>query len=150
MSTIPVLNDSQAGRNAFEIGAVSNARWANAESTLIQCTVTFPNHPMGLTQPTPFTADPRDGEAHGRAIFYRVRAGEFGPIAPYVAPSDDALATQARAKRDQLMRESDWTQGRDVPAVLGDAWAPYRQALRDISDQPGFPRSIEWPTQPQA
>ncbi|WP_213766746.1 tail fiber assembly protein [Caballeronia sp. dw_19] len=150
MSTIPVLHDSQAGNAAFQVGDVTGPRWANAESTMISCTVTFPNHPMGLTQPMPFTADAQDSEIHSRALFYRLRSGEFGPVAAYVAPDDAAIAEQARTERDQLLRESDWTQGRDVPPALSEAWAPYRQALREISDQPGFPRSIEWPTQPKA
>ena len=33
-------------------------------------------------------------------------------------------------------------------AVSGD-WAKYRQALRDIPNQPGFPFEIEWPKKPE-
>jgi hypothetical protein len=32
--------------------------------------------------------------------------------------------------------------------VLTGAWAKYRQALRDLPDQPGFPFNIEFPTEP--
>ena len=149
MSTIPVLNDSPAGTAPFQVGDVTNPHWANAESTMISCMVTFPNHPLGLTQPMPFTADARDPEVHSRALFCRLRSGEFGPVAAYVAPDNTVIAARARAKRDQLLRDSDWTQGRDVPPALSEAWTPYREALRDITSQAGFPQSIDWPSLPQ-
>lgn len=53
-----------------------------------------------------------------------------------------------KAKRDQLLFESDWIvtksyeQGQPVPTD----WLTYRQALRDIPLQVGFPYSIVWPT----
>ena len=52
-----------------------------------------------------------------------------------------------RRKRDELLRASDWTQVSDAP-VDKTAWALYRQALRDISTQSGFPNNITWPTEP--
>jgi len=57
-------------------------------------------------------------------------------------------ATQAEAMRKQRtekLAESDWTQVADAP-VDKAAWATYRQALRDITTQPGFPWEITWPT----
>jgi hypothetical protein len=58
------------------------------------------------------------------------------------------MAESARATRDSLLLSSDWTQLPDVPAQLKQAWATYRQALRDITNQPGFPATIDWPVQP--
>ena len=55
------------------------------------------------------------------------------------------MATAARQRRDQLLMQSDWTQVADAP-VDHAAWAAYRQALRDVPAQPGFPHSITWPT----
>ena len=52
-----------------------------------------------------------------------------------------------RITRNQLLKDSDWTQIADVP-VNKDAWAIYRQELRDITNQEGFPFNIVWPTQP--
>jgi len=46
-----------------------------------------------------------------------------------------------------LLSDSDWTQVADAP-VDQAAWAVYRQALRDITDQEGFPYSVNWPTAP--
>jgi len=54
---------------------------------------------------------------------------------------------EARNQRDALLSASDWTQVSDAP-VDQAAWATYRQALRDIPEQEGFPREIAWPAQP--
>lgn len=52
-----------------------------------------------------------------------------------------------RIKRNQLLNECDWTQVLDAP-VDQVIWAIYRQALRDITTQEGFPWSVQWPEQP--
>lgn len=62
-------------------------------------------------------------------------------------PDINAMATSIRGERDRLLSESDWTQVLDAP-VDRDAWATYRQALRDIPQQTEFPTSIDWPVQP--
>lgn len=56
-----------------------------------------------------------------------------------------AKAAEIRSTRDHLLAESDWTQVADSP-VDKAAWALYRQALRDISSQDGFPWTVIWPT----
>lgn len=53
-----------------------------------------------------------------------------------------------RARRDELLLQSDWTQLPDSPADK-PAWATYRQQLREITSQPGFPLDIVWPVAPQ-
>jgi hypothetical protein len=60
------------------------------------------------------------------------------------AARDEATAAAIRAKRDRLLRASDWTQVADAP-VDQEAWALYRQALRDVPEQAGFPGTVEWP-----
>ena len=49
--------------------------------------------------------------------------------------------------RNQRLSDCDWTQLADAP-VDRAAWAAYRQALRDISKQSGFPWQVVWPEQP--
>ena len=56
-------------------------------------------------------------------------------------------SAQVRAKRNKLLAESDWTQVADAP-VNQAAWATYRQALRDITEQDGFPLSVTYPESP--
>jgi hypothetical protein len=62
-------------------------------------------------------------------------------------PSAEALATAARSKRNSLLTASDWTQVADAP-VDQVAWATYRQELRDLTTQAGFPETIDWPAVP--
>ncbi len=57
-------------------------------------------------------------------------------------------AHRARTRRNALIAACDWTQGRDIAEPVAQAWAGYRQALRDISAQPGFPTEITWPMPP--
>lgn len=59
-----------------------------------------------------------------------------------------AQAASVRAERNQKLADSDWTQLADSTADKA-AWATYRQALRDVTAQEGFPWAIIWPTQPE-
>jgi len=59
----------------------------------------------------------------------------------------DSQAAQVRKQRDDLLATCDWTQLSDAP-VDKQAWATYRQALRDISTQTGFPWEIVFPNDP--
>ena len=67
--------------------------------------------------------------------------------AAWAAGENDRLAAAAREKRNALLAECDWTQVADAP-VDKAAWAGYRQALRDIPDQDGFPLNAIWPEVP--
>lgn len=53
-----------------------------------------------------------------------------------------------RAERNAKLAESDWTQLQDT-TVNQQAWAVYRQGLRDIPQQAGFPWTVNWPSLPQ-
>lgn len=61
----------------------------------------------------------------------------------------EAKAAEVRAERNAKLSATDWTQGKDIPDSVSTPWAAYRQALRDVPDQPGFPWSVVWPTQPE-
>jgi hypothetical protein len=54
-------------------------------------------------------------------------------------------------KRYKLLINSDWTQLPNNPLTLEkqQAWAVYRQQLRDIPQQSGYPTNVIWPTQPE-
>ena len=64
-----------------------------------------------------------------------------------ITQRNDTQAAQVRTDRNTKLTESDWTQVADAP-VDKAAWATYRQALRDITAQSGFPWTITWPVQP--
>jgi len=57
-------------------------------------------------------------------------------------------AQQVRERRTRLLAASDWTQLPDVDLKTKMAWATYRQVLRDLTEQPGFPATVQWPTPP--
>lgn len=67
--------------------------------------------------------------------------------AKWEAGANDRAAAEIRTERDTKLTESDWTQVADAP-VDKAAWAVYRQALRDIPAQEGFPGEIIWPVTP--
>lgn len=62
----------------------------------------------------------------------------------------EEMAQSIRTQRNQMLSDSDWTQVDDTPLTntAKQEWAIYRQALRDITKQDGFPASITWPVQP--
>lgn len=60
-------------------------------------------------------------------------------------PQDQA-ETAVRNKRDRLLAETDWMAMSDN--TMSPEMATYRQALRDITGQAGFPYTVEWPTKP--
>ena len=62
---------------------------------------------------------------------------------------DDEQARRIRSTRDTMLSGSDWTQFHDSP-VDKAAWGAYRQALRNVPLQSGFPWSVDWPTKPSA
>jgi hypothetical protein len=65
----------------------------------------------------------------------------------YKAQKDAEQAKSVRATRDAKLAECDWTQVADAP-VDKTVWATYRQALRDVTAQEGFPWTITWPDAP--
>lgn len=62
----------------------------------------------------------------------------------------DETADDVRDQRNTKLDDSDWTQIADSPLSDADKtlWQTYRQELRDITDQTGFPTDVTWPTEP--
>lgn len=80
---------------------------------------------------------------------------EARPTNDYIAQEDgtwvfdtEAATTKIRAKRDTLLTACDWRMLSDQSTVA--AWVTYRQELRDITDQDGFPINVTWPTEPES
>lgn len=65
----------------------------------------------------------------------------------YKAIKDAEQASVVRQTRSDKLADCDWTQVADSP-VDKAVWATYRQALRDITTQSGFPWSVTWPDAP--
>ena len=76
--------------------------------------------------------------------------------AEWTAGEQDRLAAAARQQRDKLLADTDWIVAKEVEKNARDGlgiqipqvWLDYRQALRDIPQQPGFPDNVTWPTAP--
>jgi hypothetical protein len=64
-----------------------------------------------------------------------------------IAAKDAEQAKAMREQRNQKLKDSDWSQVADAP-VDKTVWATYRQALRDVPSQAGFPWDINWPDAP--
>ena len=64
-------------------------------------------------------------------------------------PIDEVSAT-VRSQRDNLLAETDWVviKAKETGGNLSAAFKEYRQALRDITAQDGFPYDITWPEKP--
>ena len=91
------------------------------------------------------------------SLSHRLTDGAFEKVdgawsLPYVVeqqPQEQA-ERNIRSRRDGLLQDTDWIviksyeRGENIPAQ----WELYRQALRDITAQAGFPYSVEWPTKP--
>lgn len=60
----------------------------------------------------------------------------------------DRAASNIRSQRNTKLSETDWTQVKDIPEEVSQAWGAYRQALRDIPQQEGFPFNVVWPEAP--
>lgn len=102
----------------------------------------------------PFTARPDDVEALGQELYAKAIAGDFGLIAPYVAPVMPSAANKAEAER--RLASTDWVNQPDVydPAntphlTNRDAFIAYRSALRAIAINP-TEGNLEWPVEPSS
>ena len=89
-------------------------------------------------------------------MYERLNAGEFGevtfPPSEYttIPKSYNEWVVDQKAVRDELLLKSDWTQGSDstLSSEKKTQWAEYRQKLRDVPSQIGFPYDVKWPQKP--
>ena len=81
--------------------------------------------------------------AEGNVPFTAEEEAEFDA---WEAGADDRKGEDVRQERNQLLLDCDWVAGSDV--TMSTAWRTYRQALRDIPSQEGFPNTVTWPTKP--
>lgn len=92
-----------------------------------------------------YTPPPGSGPHEWVAGAWQPRATEPPPFMP--GPDLEAFAASVREDRNARLAACDWTQVADAP-VDRDVWAAYRQALRDITEQPDFPMFVQWPERP--
>ena len=68
--------------------------------------------------------------------------------AAYRQRIDEEAAKGIRTERNKRLGDTDWTQLPDAHPLDAQTWAAYRQSLRDITSQPGFPHNVTWPETP--
>jgi hypothetical protein len=86
---------------------------------------------------------------HTKYVLGPIFTGETAAAdeAAYKAIKDSERAVIIRQERSTKLKDCDWTQAADSP-VNKETWATYRQSLRDVPTQEGFPWTITWPTEP--
>ena len=100
-------------------------------------------YPANQMRPVP------PANANISALVGEPRAGEYSE--PIHVPAEPIVdESSVRITRDSLLSLSDWTQLADAPlsAALRAEWAVYRQSLRDVPAQSGFPLDVIWPAAP--
>ena len=101
--------------------------------------------PEGESWATPLGEDGKTADEAGLYFCLKSFGYPLGEL-----KTDEDFAAEAREKRNALIAETDYMALPDYP--LDDekraAVLTYRQALRDVPEQAGFPRQIDWPTQP--
>jgi hypothetical protein len=108
------------------------------------------------SNPVPVNANKILGGDFEKALFDRLDAGEFGEPSypPGSYPKYPKLLVEleadAKTKRDDLLLRSDYTQlpNSKFTTEQKAEWETYRQSLRDVTSQAGFPWEVNWPTQP--
>lgn len=120
-----------------------NAKWTK-DGVAIDCEINHEKYGW-----IPFTCVENDDGAlfDTTALYAKLLASNPAEYVEYQFSSEQ-LSEMARQKRDLLLSESDWTQLPDIPDAVKSVWAVYRNDLRNIPQQEGFPQSIVWPKKP--
>lgn len=117
-----------------------------------ECEVEVPDNTIGIPPYHTFQAPPPQQEG-----YYAIMSGGWQlikgekPVWPPAIPQSELDKIQAdtvRSERNAQLAACDWTQLNDISQSVATEWATYRQHLRDIPDQEGFPWSVVWPDQP--
>ena len=138
--------------NRVIISEVRNAKSLNEENTFFDLEINHPKYGW-----LPYTLSPHDTDMTvDNSVLLELIGDDFQA---YVAPTqeelDEAAATDIRSRRDMaLMVEVDpivsnslrWA---DMSTEQQNAWAEFRTALLNITEQEGFPHNVEWPTKPE-
>lgn len=133
-----VFNDSNVSAYIFED---SDTVTVTATETTAPNIVVFDMNSTNATLHTNVT--PPDDWTGGR---YTFDGTTWTQVSGWKKPIDEEKAEEVRAERNKLLAETDHY-GLSDQTMTSDM-TTYRQALRDITDQDGFPESVTWPTKP--
>lgn len=90
------------------------------------------------------------GNTTGKEHIRNPETGNFEELVASEFPEEE-LAAQIRTERNRRLAETDWCMMPDYPLDPNNTEEvkAYRQALRDIPYQSGFPKNVQWPVEPQ-
>jgi len=133
------------------ITEIRNAKSLNAENTWYDVEI---NHPEYGWIPYTLNPDDTDQTVSNDDLLAMIGSSFAAYVPPTQAELDAEAAARVRAQRDWLLQNevdpivSNPLRWADMTAEQQAAWAAYRTALLDITDQAGFPHSVTWPTKP--
>lgn len=119
---------------------VRNPQWTPTDT--IDCEILHKDYGW-----IPYTASSSDDRPMGRELFEFLSAGQV-QACPDSRRYDEA-AYDVRERRNLELTQSDWLMNIDSPVANVNEWTVYRQALRDITEQVGYPHDVAWPTKPE-
>ena len=120
-----------------------NAKWTTPDTIL--CLVQI----EGTGEVIDFNATPYDEEDYGRELFEMLSTKYAGLVTP--CPEEEKYedaANWVRHDRGILLKECDWITNGDVLLENQAEWLQYRQSLRDVTNQSGFPYDVKFPAKP--
>lgn len=128
--------------------SVKDPVWGNAEKTQIELTVKF----VHLEQEVPFTASKTDSAEHGRELFLRAQAGDFGEIKEYTPPTELEIAAEVnpgklRREMDECVQKAQYWDMFAQPEKVQE-WKLYYQALANLEKSESWPIVEIWPIAP--
>jgi len=150
MHYIKIDQDNNVIDGPIRAGGIRK-RWPNTS---------FPAKPYppepGWVQVNTYLVDGVEDEDHiADNARHEIRDGEWvqvrtvRPLTTEETTSRDEMwAVDYRARRNRDLSESDYTQLADYPNPNKALWATYRQQLRDLPEQAGFPRTVTYPDKP--
>ena len=128
------------------VESIRNAKIKDTHGSEIECYIKYKNLPERLTTLSAASTDEEEKELYNKILF-----GEYGNVEPIVETitKEEGLELSIKTRRNKLLSESDWTQLPDVPEETRSKWSAYRQELRDITQQTGYPNTVIFPAKPE-
>jgi hypothetical protein len=133
------------------ITEIRNAKSLNAENTSYDVEI---NHPEYGWIPYALDPDDTDQTVNNDDLLALIGSNFEAYVPPTQEELDAKAAAAVRGQRDWLLQNqvdpivSNPLRWADMTAEQQAAWAAYRTALLDITDQEGFPHNVVWPTKP--
>ena len=132
-------------RRVVETGEIGFTTAKYTPFGTIECFVTIDE----TGEVIPYHVTSEDTESYGIELYNLLTTTQVGSVAacPQSEIDEDA-ARSVRAERNAILLRYDWIANQDVTLTNQADWLTYRQHLRDIPEQAGFPHVIDWGTEP--